>query len=73
MRRAPGVDQRPGWALANAVLVIAQGLLPLAGLYLIRQIVDAVTAGLVNPDKAAAFPDVLIWRDSNPRPLHQCD
>jgi ATP-binding cassette subfamily B protein len=51
----------PGWTLGNAVLVVAQGLLPLAALFLIRQIVDAVTAGMSNPDKAAAFQDVLVW------------
>jgi ATP-binding cassette subfamily B protein len=51
----------PGWTLANAGLVVAQGLLPLAGLYLVRQIVDAVTTGLSNPDKQAAFQQVLVW------------
>jgi ATP-binding cassette, subfamily B, bacterial len=51
----------PGWMLANAGLVIAQGLLPLAGLYVVRQIVDTVTAGLANPDKQAAFQQVLFW------------
>ncbi len=51
----------PGWTLANAGLVIAQGLLPLAGLYLVRQIVDAVSAGITNPDKQAAFRQVLVW------------
>jgi ATP-binding cassette subfamily B protein len=51
----------PGWTLANAGLVVAQGLLPLAGLYLLRQIVNAVTAGLSNPDKQAAFRHALVW------------
>ena len=51
----------PGWTLANSILVIAQGLLPLAGLYLVRQIVDAVTAGIDNPNKQAAFQQVLVW------------
>jgi ATP-binding cassette subfamily B protein len=54
-------NSAPGWTVANAVLVLAQGLLPLAGLYLVRQIVDAVTAGLSNPDKPAAFQEVLYW------------
>jgi len=34
----------PGWAVLNMVLVILQGLLPLATLYLIKRIIDAVTA-----------------------------
>jgi ATP-binding cassette subfamily B protein len=34
----------PGWAALNMVLVILQGLLPLATLYLIKRIIDAVTA-----------------------------
>jgi len=33
----------PGWAVLNMVLVILQGLLPLATLYLIKRIIDAVT------------------------------
>ena len=36
----------PGWCLANGVLVIVQGLLPLAALYLLKRIVDT-TAALV--------------------------
>ena len=34
----------PGWCLANAVLVIVQGLLPLAALYLLKRIVDTTAA-----------------------------
>ena len=51
----------PGWTAANAGLVAAQGLLPLAGLYLLRQIVNAVTAGMSNPDKRLAFQQVIFW------------
>src|SRR5512141_1588923 len=36
----------PGWTLASLVLLIVQGLLPLAALYLLKLIVDAVTATL---------------------------
>jgi ATP-binding cassette subfamily B protein len=36
----------PGWTLASLVLLIVQGLLPLASLYLLKLIVDAVTAAL---------------------------
>lgn len=36
----------PGWALATGVLLLLQGLLPLASLYLLKLIVDAVEAGV---------------------------
>ncbi len=49
-----------GWAIANGVLVVVQGVLPLLPLYLMKLIVDAVTAGLVAPDKGAAFMQVGI-------------
>lgn len=51
----------PGWTIANATLVLLQGLLPLVSLYLLKLIVDGVTAGLTAPDKAAAFGRVALW------------
>ena len=48
-----------GWTIANGVLLVVQGLLPLLPLYLMKLMVDAVTAGLVAPDKDAAFGQVL--------------
>ena len=36
----------PGWTVANAALQLVEGLLPLAGLYLIKLVIDAVEAGL---------------------------
>ncbi|OGO62027.1 MAG: ABC transporter ATP-binding protein [Chloroflexi bacterium RBG_19FT_COMBO_49_13] len=36
----------PGWTLTSLVLLIVQGLLPLASLYLLKLIVDAVTTAL---------------------------
>ena len=48
----------PGWTLATVALAVVQGVLPLAGLYMIQLIVDAVTAGLEATDKSAAFADV---------------
>lgn len=48
-----------GWTIANGVLVVAQGLLPLLPLYLTKLMVDAVTAGVAAPDKGAAFRHVL--------------
>ena len=44
----------PGWTLAAIVLIILQGSLPLAALYLMKLIVDAVTTG-------AGFEVVLLW------------
>ena len=48
-----------GWTIANGVLLVVQGLLPLLPLYLMKLMVDAVTAGLAAPDKDAAFTQVL--------------
>jgi ATP-binding cassette subfamily B protein len=54
-------DTAPRWTLANLVLVLVQGVLPLAALYLMKRIVDAVSAGLVAPDRTADFQPVLVW------------
>jgi ATP-binding cassette subfamily B protein len=40
---------------------LLQGLLPLVTLYLLKLIVDGVTAGLAAPDKSAAFGTVALW------------
>lgn len=53
-------DSGPGWALANGILVVVQGLLPLASLYLIKLIVDAVEAALTAPNSGEAF-DQIVW------------
>jgi len=45
----------PGWTAANLSLIVVQGILPLATLYLTKLVVDAVAAGLAAPDKAQAF------------------
>jgi ATP-binding cassette subfamily B protein len=47
--------------MANVALSVVQGVLPLLGLLLIRQIVNAVTVGLAAPDKGAAFETVAWW------------
>jgi len=44
----------PGWTLAGIVLIVLQGSLPLAALYLMKLIVDGVTSG-------AGFEAVLLW------------
>lgn len=48
----------PGWTVATIVLAVIQGVLPLAGLYMIQLIVNAVTSGLQATDKGAAFTQV---------------
>jgi ATP-binding cassette subfamily B protein len=49
----------PGWTAANFGLILIQGLLPLVSLYLMKLIVDAVTAGLKAPDKSVAIKEVI--------------
>ncbi len=51
----------PRWTLATLVLAVVQGVLPLLGLLLLREIVDAVVAGVTAPDKTAAFAAVAWW------------
>jgi ATP-binding cassette, subfamily B, bacterial len=48
----------PRWTLASIALAIVQGVLPLASLYMIQYIVDAVAAGVTAADKQAAFAHV---------------
>ena len=50
----------PGWTAANFGLIFIQGLLPLASLYLMKLIVDAVTSGVAAPVKSGALRDVLL-------------
>jgi ATP-binding cassette subfamily B protein len=49
----------PKWTLVSAFLVVLQGTLPLASLYLMKLIVDSVTAGMNSANKEAAFGKVL--------------
>lgn len=49
-----------GLTLANGVLTVVQGLLPILQLYLMKLTVDAVAAGLAAPDKGAALRHVLL-------------
>lgn len=49
----------PGLSVASLSLVILQGLLPLLTLYLMKLIVDGVTAAVIAPDRAAAVQQVL--------------
>lgn len=49
----------PGWTLVSAFLVVLQGTLPLASLYLMKLIVDSVTAGMNSLNQEAAFGHIL--------------
>ena len=53
-------ESSPGWTLASAALVIVQSLMPLAVLYLLKLIIDAVTAGAAVTDRAGAFRHVVL-------------
>jgi len=51
-------ESGPGWTVANVVLVFVQGVLPLLLLYLMKLVVDSVTAGLAAQDKGGVFEHV---------------
>ncbi len=51
-------ESAKGWTVANSFLLVADGVLPLVSLYLMKLMVDGVTTGLTAPDKAAAFAQV---------------
>jgi ATP-binding cassette subfamily B protein len=46
--------------LASIALTIVQGVLPVVSLFLIKLMVDAVAAAINNPDKGAAFQQVVV-------------
>ena len=52
-------DSARGWTTAGLGLIAIQAFLPLLPLYLIKLIVDAVTAGISAPDKAIILQHVL--------------
>ncbi|HVN30554.1 MAG TPA: ABC transporter ATP-binding protein [Thermoanaerobaculaceae bacterium] len=51
----------PGWMSLNFTLVVLQGLLPLASVYVLKLLVDAVVAGLSAPVKSTALRQVVLW------------
>jgi ATP-binding cassette, subfamily B, bacterial len=51
----------PGWATVNLVLVVVQGALPLAGLYLLKRVIDALQVAVAAPGVAVSFRPVLFW------------
>ena len=50
----------PGWTLTGFAFQIIQGILPLAALYLMKLIVDAVTYSINSPDKSRAFKEIVL-------------
>jgi ATP-binding cassette, subfamily B, bacterial len=49
----------PALMVGTSLLLLVQGLFPLLTLYLTKVVVDAITAGVSAPDKAAAFRHVM--------------
>jgi ATP-binding cassette subfamily B protein len=50
----------PGWMIANGVLVVVQGTLPLLTLYLMKLVVDGVAGAAGAPDAVAAMRRVFL-------------
>jgi ATP-binding cassette subfamily B protein len=50
----------PRWTAASVALTVLQGLLPLATVWLVKLIVDAVAEGIAGTDRGAAFHDVAV-------------
>ena len=51
----------PGWTLANLALVLVQGTLPLAALYAMKRILDAVAAAVVAPGRPELTEAFWLW------------
>jgi ATP-binding cassette subfamily B protein len=51
----------PGWTLANLLMQIMQGILPLAALYLMKLIVDGVMLSMTAADKTESFSQVMFF------------
>ncbi len=50
----------PGWALANGAVLLLQGIVPLAGLLLLKRLVDAMTAAVGSPAPSVRGPLLLV-------------
>jgi len=48
------------WVMGSAAIMVLQGILPLAALYLMKLIVDSVTEAVSSPDPGAAFGRVAV-------------
>lgn len=54
-------ESGPGWTIGNLALVVMQGVLPLASLYLMKLVVDSAAAAFDAPDPRAAFGRVALY------------
>jgi ATP-binding cassette subfamily B protein len=54
-------DSAPGWTLLNLGLAAIQGLLPLAALYVMKRVIDALADGMGAADPEVAFQEALTW------------
>ncbi len=52
-------ESSPRWTLANIALLLIQGLLPLATLYLIKLLVDEVSAGLAQSELGVSLDGIV--------------
>ncbi len=50
----------PVWTVANLILLVVQGILPLLSLYLMKLLVDTVTVGIASSNHTAHFSQVLL-------------
>ena len=60
----------PGWTVANSVLILIQGVLPLLALYLLKLIVDAVTFALKRHRVRGFEAHAHVIRIAVPRQIH---
>jgi ATP-binding cassette subfamily B protein len=51
----------PRWTLVNTALVVVQGAVPLASLYVMKRVLDAVAAGVATPGRPGAVHGLLAW------------
>ena len=48
-------DSSPTWTVASIILLTVQGVLPILSLYIMKLVVDAITAGITNPNIGMDF------------------
>jgi len=54
-------EASPGWTLVNLVLVVFQGVLPLAALLAMKYLVNTVAAGIATPHPLVLLPQLVGW------------
>lgn len=52
-------ESSAGWTVLRGVLILVQGLVPLAALYLLKRIVDAIGVAVASADPTAALGSIL--------------